>query len=114
MKGLGGYHLACDAGDPTAVRTLRKRKNRGDKPFAVLAGSLAAAEALARVDDAERALLTGTRKPIVLLRRRTSRRATWRTASPRQPRPRRDAAVHPCTVSSSACPVIRRDRPSSS
>ncbi|MEU9710337.1 carbamoyltransferase HypF [Streptomyces sp. NPDC047967] len=71
VKGLGGYHLACDAGDPTAVRTLRKRKNRGDKPFAVLAGSLAAAEALARVDDAERALLTGARKPIVLLRRRT-------------------------------------------
>ncbi|MGW4627220.1 carbamoyltransferase HypF [Streptomyces rubiginosohelvolus] len=71
VKGIGGYHLACDAGDPTAVRTLRKRKNRGDKPFAVLADSLATAEALAHVDDAERALLTGTRKPIVLLRRRT-------------------------------------------
>ncbi|MCS0639514.1 carbamoyltransferase HypF [Streptomyces sp. LP05-1] len=70
VKGVGGYHLACDAADPVAVRTLRKRKNRGDKPFAVLAGSLAVAERLARVGPAERELLTGSRKPVVLLRRR--------------------------------------------
>ncbi|KOV60519.1 carbamoyltransferase HypF [Streptomyces sp. MMG1121] len=70
VKGIGGYHLACDASDPLAVRTLRKRKNRGAKPFAVLADSLVTAERIARVGDAERALLLGPRKPIVLLRRR--------------------------------------------
>ncbi|MFI5721328.1 carbamoyltransferase HypF [Streptomyces cyaneofuscatus] len=72
VKGIGGYHLACDAGDPTAVRTLRKRKNRGGKPFAVLADSLETVHRLAEVDEAERDLLTGPRKPVVLLRRRTS------------------------------------------
>ncbi|MEV7845030.1 carbamoyltransferase HypF [Streptomyces cyaneofuscatus] len=72
VKGIGGYHLACDAGDPTAVRTLRKRKNRGGKPFAVLADSLETVHRLAEVDEAERGLLTGPRKPVVLLRRRTS------------------------------------------
>ncbi|WP_392970225.1 carbamoyltransferase HypF [Streptomyces sp. LN245] len=71
VKGIGGYHLACDAGDPAAVRTLRKRKNRGGKPFAVLADSLETVERLARVGPAERELLLGPRKPVVLLRRRS-------------------------------------------
>ncbi|MFE9881075.1 carbamoyltransferase HypF [Streptomyces sp. NPDC005784] len=70
VKGIGGYHLACDAGDPAAVRTLRKRKNRGGKPFAVLAGSLETVRRLAHVGPAERELLLGPRKPVVLLRRR--------------------------------------------
>ncbi|WEO93517.1 carbamoyltransferase HypF [Streptomyces sp. FXJ1.172] len=70
VKGIGGYHLACDASDQLAVRTLRKRKNRGSKPFAVLADGMATVERIARVDGAERALLLGPRKPIVLLRRR--------------------------------------------
>ncbi|MFE1287128.1 carbamoyltransferase HypF [Streptomyces sp. NPDC058751] len=70
VKGVGGYHLACDAGDPAAVRTLRKRKNRGGKPFAVLAGSLETVRRLARVGPEERELLLGPRKPVVLLRRR--------------------------------------------
>ncbi|WNO76315.1 carbamoyltransferase HypF [Streptomyces sp. AM8-1-1] len=69
VKGLGGYHLACDASDPAAVRTLRKRKNRGDKPFAVLADSLETVERLAEVGLEERELLLGPRKPVVLLRR---------------------------------------------
>ncbi|MCK8676042.1 carbamoyltransferase HypF [Streptomyces lichenis] len=69
VKGIGGYHLACDAGDPAAVRTLRKRKNRGGKPFAVLAASLAVAERLASIGPEERELLTGPRAPVVLLRR---------------------------------------------
>ncbi|MEV6782967.1 carbamoyltransferase HypF, partial [Streptomyces sp. NPDC051098] len=72
VKGLGGYHLACDASDPTAVSTLRKRKNRGDKPFAVLADSLETVERLAQVGEAERELLLGPRKPVVLLRRHRS------------------------------------------
>ncbi|MET7983626.1 carbamoyltransferase HypF [Streptomyces sp. NPDC005281] len=69
VKGIGGYHLACDAGDPAAVRTLRKRKNRGGKPFAVLAGSLETVRRLAHVGPEERELLLGPRKPVVLLRR---------------------------------------------
>ncbi|MFF3414614.1 carbamoyltransferase HypF [Streptomyces sp. NPDC002698] len=70
VKGIGGYHLACDAGDPAAVRTLRKRKNRGGKPFAVLADSPETVERLAHAGPAERELLLGPRKPVVLLRRR--------------------------------------------
>jgi len=42
VKGLGGYHVACDAADETAVAVLRKRKDRGDKPFAVMVADLAA------------------------------------------------------------------------
>ena len=70
VKGLGGYHLACDAADPAAVARLRQRKNRGSKPFALMARGLAGIERLARVGEAERALLTGPVRPIVLLRRR--------------------------------------------
>jgi hydrogenase maturation protein HypF len=70
VKGLGGYHLACDAGNPAAVATLRARKRRGAKPFAVMVRDLAAARVLAEVDDAEAALLAGPRRPVVLLPRR--------------------------------------------
>ncbi|MEE4543912.1 carbamoyltransferase HypF [Streptomyces sp. V4-01] len=70
VKGLGGYHLACDAANPAAVEALRRRKARGDKPFAVMAADPADVEPLVHLDAAERALLTGRRRPIVLLRRR--------------------------------------------
>ena len=70
VKGLGGFHLVCDAGDEAVVTTLRKRKDRGDKPFAVMAADLDAARRIARIDAAEEELLTGIRHPIVLLRRR--------------------------------------------
>jgi hydrogenase maturation protein HypF len=75
VKGLGGYHLACDAGDPDAVQRLRERKRRGDKPFAVLVADLATAGQIAHVNEAEAALLTSTRRPIVLLRRRADNAA---------------------------------------
>ncbi|MCM2577679.1 carbamoyltransferase HypF [Streptomyces meridianus] len=71
VKGLGGYHLACDAGNADSVRRLRRRKARGDKPFALMARRLADAEAIARIGPLERDLLTGTRRPVVLLRART-------------------------------------------
>ncbi|TCC28300.1 carbamoyltransferase HypF [Kribbella speibonae] len=70
VKGLGGFHLVCDAGDQAVVSTLRKRKDRGDKPFAVMAADLDTARRIAVVDVAEEQLLTGSRHPIVLLRRR--------------------------------------------
>ena len=70
IKGLGGYHLACDAANSAAVRRLRERKRRGDKPFALMLPNLDAAERLCHVGPAECALLTGPRRPIVLLRKR--------------------------------------------
>ncbi|MFJ1649532.1 carbamoyltransferase HypF [Streptomyces sp. NPDC088258] len=70
VKGLGGYHLACDARDEAAVSRLRRRKGRGGKPFAVMVADLGAAEELVTMTEDERALLTGARKPIVLLNRR--------------------------------------------
>ncbi|MFD5542430.1 Sua5/YciO/YrdC/YwlC family protein, partial [Streptomyces sp. NPDC127079] len=70
VKGIGGYHLACDASAAHAVDTLRTRKARGDKPFAVMCADLAEAERIAEIGPAERAALTGPRRPIVLLRRR--------------------------------------------
>jgi hydrogenase maturation protein HypF len=69
VKGLGGYHLACDATNAAAVAELRRRKRRGDKPFAVMVADLPAARELAAVDDAEAALLCGPRRPVVLLAR---------------------------------------------
>ncbi len=70
VKGIGGYHLACDAGNSTTVATLRKRKDRGDKPFAVMVADLATAEAIAEISPAERDLLLDPRRPVVLLARR--------------------------------------------
>jgi hydrogenase maturation protein HypF len=67
VKGLGGYHLVCDATDEAAVTRLRERKRRWAKPFAVLVTDLAAAADLAEIDDHERALLTGPARPVVLL-----------------------------------------------
>lgn len=69
VKGLGGYHLACDARNEAAVAELRRRKQRGDKPFAVMVRNADVADELVRMCDPERRLLTSGRKPIVLLPR---------------------------------------------
>ncbi|MFB7040608.1 MULTISPECIES: carbamoyltransferase HypF [unclassified Streptomyces] len=74
VKGLGGYHLACDATNPAAVAELRRRKARGDKPFALMAADPADVEPLVRLGPEERALLTGRVRPVVLLRRREDAR----------------------------------------
>lgn len=71
IKGLGGFHLACDAANKQAVAELRRRKRRSNKPLAVMVRSLADAGRLCHIDDAERELLAGSIRPIVLLRRRT-------------------------------------------
>lgn len=66
VKGIGGYHLACDARCAEAVLALRERKFRKDKPFAVLASSPEAAEHLARLSPLHRELLASIARPIVL------------------------------------------------
>lgn len=71
IKGLGGFHLSCDAANEQAVAELRRRKRRSNKPLAVMVRSLADAVRLCHIDDAERELLAGSIRPIVLLRRRT-------------------------------------------
>ncbi|WP_101254789.1 carbamoyltransferase HypF [Streptomyces barkulensis] len=69
VKGVGGYHLACDATNPAAVTALRERKARGAKPFAVMCPDARAAARLGRVGPAEHRALNGRSRPIVLLRR---------------------------------------------
>ena len=66
VKGLGGYHLACDATNETAVLTLRKRKQRGDKPFAVMVADRSVAERFVELSEADADLLTGRSHPVVL------------------------------------------------
>ncbi len=70
IKGLGGFHLSCDASNEQAVAELRRRKRRSNKPLAVMVRSLADVERLCHVNDVERGLLAGSIRPIVLLRRR--------------------------------------------
>ncbi len=70
VKGLGGYHLACDARQPEVVAELRRRKQRYEKPFAVMVANVAMARELAEISDSEAALLASSRRPIVLLRKR--------------------------------------------
>lgn len=70
IKGLGGYHLACDPFDERAVRTLRGRKVRQDKPFALMARDLAQVRELCRVGPEEEELLLSPARPIVLMERR--------------------------------------------
>ena len=70
VKGLGGFHLAVDAVNAKAVERLRRRKHREEKPFALMCADLAQIRAIARVSDAEEALLASLQRPIVLLKKR--------------------------------------------
>lgn len=70
VKGLGGFHLACDAMNHAAVSTLRERKYREDKPFALMMRTMAEIERHCHVSEADRKLLTSPRAPIVLMRKR--------------------------------------------
>ncbi|WP_179475511.1 carbamoyltransferase HypF [Mycolicibacterium vinylchloridicum] len=71
VKGIGGFHLACRADDPSVVAELRRRKNRPAKPFAVMVADLAAANDIVVLDDATAAALTSPSAPIVLVARRS-------------------------------------------
>jgi hydrogenase maturation protein HypF len=70
VKGIGGFHLACDATNDHPLATLRRRKGRVDKPFAVMVRDLDAVRQIAHISDEEVALLTSRQRPILLLRKR--------------------------------------------
>lgn len=71
LKGIGGFHLVCDATSDAAVGLLRERKHRVGKPLAVMVRDVEAARAIAEVDEQERRLLEGRERPIVLVRKKT-------------------------------------------
>ncbi len=70
IKGIGGFHLACDARNEMAIKTLRNRKNRVDKPFAVMCKDLETARKFVEVNEAEVEVLTSKERPIVLLKKK--------------------------------------------
>ena len=70
VKGLGGMHLACRCDDPAAATELRRRKQLDEKPFAIMCRDAETARRLCRVSAAEESILTGFRRPIVLLEKR--------------------------------------------
>lgn len=82
IKGLGGFHLACDAANQDAVLELRRRKRRSNKPLAIMVRDVDRARGLCYVDEDELALLTGSARPIVLLRRRKSAPGARPAAAP--------------------------------
>lgn len=69
IKGLGGFHLACDATSESAVASLRERKRRWGKPLAIMCPDLTSVRTYCKVSGVEESLLTGAVRPIVLLRR---------------------------------------------
>ena len=71
VKGLGGFHLACDATNEAAISLLRERKYRVNKPFAIMSLDCQAVERYCHLSDAERQLLESPQRPIVLLRRKS-------------------------------------------
>jgi hydrogenase maturation protein HypF len=73
VKGIGGFHLMCDATNEAAVAALRKRKHREEKPLAVIFPSLVALEAVAEVSAEAAALLSSPQAPVVLVKRRGER-----------------------------------------
>jgi len=70
IKGLGGFHLACDAKNQNAVFTLRSRKFREDKPFAVMCRDIAEVKKYCEVDEEEEKVLSSVERPIVILRKK--------------------------------------------
>jgi len=82
IKGLGGFHLACDARNAAAVTRLRLTKNREAKPLAVMLANVASVTPYAQVSDAERALLEARERPVVLLRSQPGCDAALRGVAP--------------------------------
>ncbi len=84
VKGIGGFHLACDARSDTALEILRARKGRVDKPFAVMCKDSATAKNLVEIGEMEKILLESKERPIVLLRKRKDSKISELVA-PRNP-----------------------------
>ena len=82
IKGLGGFHLACDARNEDAVARLRARKNREQKPFALLVANAASVAPWAEIGAAERAALASPERPIVLLKKRAAADHALRGVAP--------------------------------
>lgn len=72
IKGLGGFHLACDASNPQAVQELRRRKKRSEKSFAVMVFDQSVAEQYCELNNAEKELLNSKEKPILILNRKNN------------------------------------------
>jgi len=72
IKGIGGFHIACDALNGDAVKRLREHKRKSNKPFAVMAPSVDAAEQFCHISQAEKDLLLSIRRPVVLLKKKES------------------------------------------
>lgn len=73
VKGIGGFHLCCDAGNETAVKLLRERKSRPQKPFAVMAKDLDTAQRICEIDATQAELLDSPQKPILICKKRLPR-----------------------------------------
>ncbi|WP_156782341.1 carbamoyltransferase HypF [Geosporobacter ferrireducens] len=73
IKGLGGYHLACDAGNQETIKALRKRKNRPHKPFALMVKDIEVARELCMINEIEEKILLSNKRPIVLLEKKASK-----------------------------------------
>ncbi|MDI1471390.1 MAG: carbamoyltransferase HypF [Thermodesulfovibrio sp.] len=71
IRGLGGFHLCCDAKNPESIENLRKRKKRSNKPFALMSPDIESIEKFCFVSEEEKKILTSPMRPIVLLRKRT-------------------------------------------
>jgi hydrogenase maturation protein HypF len=83
IKGLGGFHLACDATNATAVASLRERKAREEKPFAVMVADVASLSRYAAPGEDEIALLESRERPVVLVAKRPGTDETLSGVSPR-------------------------------
>src|SRR5712664_3554846 len=105
IKGIGGYHLACDARREQAVAELRRRKARDEKPFAVMVRDLEAAAALCRLSPEERALLASPPRPIVLLERRAGA-GVAASVAPRSPQLVPYAPLHHLLLREAGGPLV--------
>ena len=106
VKGLGGYHLACDARDEDAVARLRGRKHREEKPLAVMTGD---PDALCRVEPEERVLLESPARPIVLMRRLPGCTGRGTRSHPARPGSACCSRTRRCTICSGttcSCPFV--------
>ena len=83
VKGLGGYHLAADAANADAVRRLRKRKLREEKPFALMSPDLATIQRYAELDDIAVKMISSIQRPIVLLRKKAAANVICDEVAPR-------------------------------